>query len=527
VEHSSEPSADTLPAMLFLRYGDPLYHERNLTSARTIRDVLTGRDRKGYVRFRSTELGSRGEIPTSPRAGGDTPYHVRPMKHLLWLAWYGHEDARDLYLNWVDGWRSATMTASHGKPAGVPPGSIWYPSGEIISSLGGTWWDPHLNYYGWPSVMEHLSDAFTSAFALSADRKYIEPFFRFVELNQSGPLLSPGQETPGSPAWARAVIQHHGLGRPVSQYRVLTGDSSHDEYLKTFGTSTQRFQIDGDFDSYARHFAGAVGGLRYNFRLQTSEVIKTDRAGLGGAGVTFGAYTGAARPWKDGGLPLAAVTWDAPDPDFAAVVLHASETRLRVRLYRIGPDARLGMRVWRLRPGRYRVIAGDVTPGERPGHLRCAWDHAGAVDVLHRAERIEIDAPSRRDRIVEVRLVEPRELPARLPDLAIHERDLKLDKAKREVRVRVHNLGSAPAAISTLSVRTTLASGAVHSGGVLFDQEIVPPSRKLQPGVFETAIPLQTVETVRSIRVELDPDDSILEINEENNRAVLTVPSGL
>jgi len=50
VEHSSEPSADSIPTMLAIRYGDPLWYERNLASCRRIRDYYTGIDNNGYVR---------------------------------------------------------------------------------------------------------------------------------------------------------------------------------------------------------------------------------------------------------------------------------------------------------------------------------------------------------------------------------------------------------------------------------------------------------------------------------------------
>ena len=107
VEHSSEPSADTAPAMLLLCYGDPLYVERNMLSCRTIKERFMGIDANGYPRFISSEFGAGG-VNRQPQAGGDTGYHARAMKHLLWQAWWGDPVAHDWFARWADGWRAKT-----------------------------------------------------------------------------------------------------------------------------------------------------------------------------------------------------------------------------------------------------------------------------------------------------------------------------------------------------------------------------------------------------------------------------------
>ncbi|MHC4694648.1 MAG: hypothetical protein ACYS67_18055, partial [Planctomycetota bacterium] len=94
VEHSAEPSADTIPTMLAIKYGNPIWFERNLTSCRRIRDFYTGIDAKGYVRFKSAFFGG-DRAGTHIREGGDNYYSSRPMKHFLWASWYGNQAARD------------------------------------------------------------------------------------------------------------------------------------------------------------------------------------------------------------------------------------------------------------------------------------------------------------------------------------------------------------------------------------------------------------------------------------------------
>ena len=96
VEHSAEPSADALPTMILLRYGRPRWVEYNLRSAKTIRERFMGVNDRGFLHFKSAEFGSEG-VNTHPRAGGDTGYHARAMRHFVWLAWYGVPEARDVF----------------------------------------------------------------------------------------------------------------------------------------------------------------------------------------------------------------------------------------------------------------------------------------------------------------------------------------------------------------------------------------------------------------------------------------------
>ncbi len=56
VEHSAEPSADTVPSMVPLRYGDPLWLERNMLSCKSIRDIYTGIDEQKNRIFKSSTM---------------------------------------------------------------------------------------------------------------------------------------------------------------------------------------------------------------------------------------------------------------------------------------------------------------------------------------------------------------------------------------------------------------------------------------------------------------------------------------
>jgi len=521
VEHSAEPSADSLPTMILLRYGDPRYVEWNMASARTIRDVLTGIDRKGYVRFKSTEIGANG-VHTDPRAGGDTGYHARAMKHLIWLAWWGNTEARNLFLNWVEGWRAATLAKIDTKLPGVVPGTIWYPSGEIFPPSGRPWWDPDWNYYGFPGLAGMIHDSFLAAYALSGDRRFLEPFQLAMDLVSRGPLLDSSRFPPGSDSWVYAQVVHQVGSDQMAVYRWLTAERVYDEYARRFAGPTQLYQMDHDLAAYLRQFERTAKGLRTNFGLRTREVIATDRAGLGGAKVTWGAYTGAVVTLRDARTPTMAVTWETPDTNFAALVTETTRQRLRVWIYSFRPEpTRMGMRLWRLDPGRYTLREGAQMPGEHAFQHRYGWRPPRTVTVRHKGERVWLDVPPGKVWVVDLRLREPIEISDRAPDLAIARRDLvRRDEGQTAVfELTVHNIGNLDAPGFRVAIQTDRAGRWQPVAQTLVEGLCAP--RELQPSTITVRLRARRDELAERCRVVLDPNDAIYELCETNNACEL------
>lgn len=520
VEHSAEPSADVLPALMLLRYGDPRPIEWNLRSAATIRARHLARDGRGHLRFRSTVIGAGG-ASANPRDGGDTAYHARAMKHFLWLAWYGNDEAKAVLSDWARGWRDATMDAARGKPAGIPPGTIWYPSGEIAPPGGAPWWHPDWNYYGWPGPISMIYDTFLAAYRFSGDRAFLDPLRAYVRIVR-GPRRAAGSGAPGSPAWAQARVQGWNLRDTLAQYRWLEGDTAFDDLLLPVATPAVRFLITGDRAVYEASFARTARSLRDNFALRTSEVIMTDRAGLGGAAATFAAYTGGVRLWRSSGLPTMAVTWIVPDPDFAALVTEAGPGRLRARLYHFHEEPiDVGLRLWRLRPGRYALRAGEILPGDGGRPDRHARGPAREVEILHRGETVTVPVPPRTPYAVDLVLLAAREVPPRAPDLAIARRDIDGIRSRGGVtlRVRVHNVGSADAR----DVRVRAEDPRRHAVAETAIDHL-PAPRDLTPSMRRVEIHLAGADAAGPFRVVLDPEDRIFEIFEGNNAALTGVP---
>jgi len=453
------------------------------------------------------------------------------MKHFFWAAWYGHEEARQFYLSWVRGWVAATMAANYSKPAGVPPGTIWYPSGDIAPPNGAPWDDPTYNLYGCCSIGNFwIQDVFLAGYFLSRDPFFLQPLHAWMGWYQSDP--PPGAASQPSieshplawaidnatNAWKTEPWRRASLVNTLSEYRWMTGDPTYDEAFGVRGREQERLHFRGDFTAFLDKLDEMLKQLHVNFDLYTREVLQTDRAPLPGADLTFSAFTGAVRHWVDAGVPTMAVTWEAPHPRFAALVVNASSDHLRVWIYNDDARAmRIGARLWQLQPGEYAVRSGPIAGGEGLSR-RYHWREPAPFTVRHRADVYWLDVPSRQEFSLDFRLTRPMELPALLPDAAVSQRDVTAAAdagGKRKIAVQVHNLGSVPVANLEVALVAEAQGRRTPVAKAVIEQ--LPAGREFKPAA--ASVMFAGVVDQPGLTVVLDPQDEVREIYELNNTA--------
>lgn len=516
VEHSSEPSADTQPTMMILSWGDPLWIERNMRSAKTIRDIYMGVDQTGHYRFKSGFYGD-DRVGQTPKQEGDVQYNARTMKHLQHLAWWGNREARRVYLNWVEGWLEQTLADDPRKPAGVVPGQLFFPSGTVVPPEGTRpedWYSTNApNVADPPGMGSMIQGSFLAAYRLTGDSRYLEPMHRHCYFSSFGPLVpTASRPVPGSRGWILAGQQGDTHTDTMASFHWLSGDRTVEEYLLRFATPYQRYAVTHDLDALIKAVELAAKAMRVNFRLMTEELLQTDRAGLPGIGETLGAYTGAIHTWRDALMPTMALTWEVPDPHFAALVVAATETRLRVWIYSFHDrTVRLGMRLWRLIPGLYLATHGEILPGEST-NLRYRWSDPEDFTYRRRLDTYRVDVPPRKPYVVDLRLVRCIEVPSTAPDPAIADRDVVLAEPGT-LQVTVHNLGSRPADQVVVALEAQDECGEWKRVSELRTGHLAAP--ELDP-VTET-LRFERVPAAGTYRVILDPGQRIDELYEGNN----------
>ncbi len=514
IEHSAEPSCDSLPTMLLLRYGDPRWVEYNLRSAKTVREKFMAVSERGHLQFKSSVFGTNG-VHTGIGAGGDTGYHARALRHHIWLAWYGVPEARDQFLAWCETWRDATMRQIGTKPPGFPPPSIFWPSGTIDPPTGKPWYDDRSNYYGFPGLPNMVFHSFLTACFLSGERRFLDPIDTMMQMSTLGPLRTGRSDLPPDHIDnLLASVAHMSDPELSAVYRELTGLRIYDEYTLRRCTATQRYRVNYDLAAYARSFQGLAERLRYNWTQHTVEVIQTDRAGLAGSHEVFGAYTGGVRDFRDSGTPTMGLTWETPDLNFAAMVTENTPDRLRVRIYSFNTTpTRMGLRPWRLLPGIYVLNAGEPVPGERPVQQRYTWGTPVEIKHLHRGTPVYVEVPARKEWVVDLRLRQAIPRPLQLADLAIGPHDVRLDAGR--LHATVHNIGGDASGAFNVALEVRDAGRWSPVKRVQIDG--LPAITGLEPVRKELAFDLDAATRGRDCRVVVDPDQQVDELYELNN----------
>ena len=386
VEHTAEPSSDTITPMMHLAPDDPEWRQRALRLAELMETVWTGRNERGQLQFKSTYFSAR-QVDPDPVRACDTPYHVRAIEPALVL-WLRTGDPRltRLFTAWLDTWVDATARAERGKPAGVIPAALRWPGGEPAGP-GPAWWDPrHHNeprLYEWPSAVSGMCDALLLAYHMTKDEKYLQPLRSMAALRMET-LQAAGEQAPepGSRRWCGGKLGF--LAGTLAKYKLLTGSDEFDALLARDEGQWSAGQQDPGHAKLAESLRQTAQALAINFPGRTSEVRWTDRvfafARLFGDDMLFPAAKPECSRRPDLELlygtatgdrgrflvfPMNAVRWLTEPREIAALVTDRGRERFSAELFHFGERPRkLAAELYLLAPGRYtlRLADGDGQP---------------------------------------------------------------------------------------------------------------------------------------------------------------------
>ncbi len=381
VEHTAEPSSDTITPMMHLAPDDPEWRQRAMKLADLMETVWTGRNERGQLQFKSTYFSAQRVDPDPVRAC-DTPYHVRAIEPalVLWLR-TGDQRLGRLFTAWLDTWVDAAARAERGKPAGVIPAAIRWPSGELAGP-GPEWWDPqHHNeprLYEWPSAVQGMTDALLLAHHMTEDEEYLQPL-RSMAAIRLETLQSRGDESPapGSRLWCGHKLGF--LAGTLAKHKLLTGNTEFDALLARDDGKWSVGQEDPQRSRLADSLRQTAQALAINFPGRTSEVRWTDRvfafARLFGEDMLFPESHPACNRRPDLELlygtatgdrgrflvfPMNAVRWLTEPREIAALVTDRGRDRFSAELFHFGERPRtMAAELYLLLPGRYTLSLAD------------------------------------------------------------------------------------------------------------------------------------------------------------------------
>ena len=377
VEHTAEDTADTITPMMHIAPESPTWKNRALRLAELMKEKWAGTNQRGFLQFKSTYFTSE-TVDLQPSHACDTVYHPRAVQPAL-LYWQrtGDKDLEKLFTAWMKTWVDAAERSERGKPAGILPSALHWPSGRV-GGIGKEWWRPE-NYgtdlYNWPSTISMLNNTLLLCYHMTGDDLYLKPLQSMAAIRRKYAGDSSIKTAPeGSIQWCANQIGSF-LPDSLAKYRWLTGDTQFDDLLKADADGYMRFVLTGSESALLEGFGNNEEALRYNFESFTSETRFTDRV-LRFANGYLIKHFDASLPTFDASFlyttltgdygsplyfPLNAVRWLTHSKDMAALVKVNKKDQFKADLYHFGLYPRdMGAECYMLSDGKYQL---EITQG--------------------------------------------------------------------------------------------------------------------------------------------------------------------
>ena len=405
VEHTAEETADTLTPMLHAAPGDPGWAKRTRRLLELADATWWGENHRGGWQFKHIDFNFERLGADAGRAY-DTGYHIRALQPVLLLWQRTNDPALGVPLTrWLRTWADAALGTDNGKPAGIVPAALHWPSGRVGSVERG-WVGPHLagdpmlELYSWPGhPVAALTAALLQAHVQTGEPRFLEPLLQMAEVRRAHLAAGNVDGPPGSAAWAAHRLPRV-INDALAKWRQLTGDPRYDDLLRADASGYVRFILGQEEVPLARALEATAHTLSVNWPMYTSEVRFTDRVlsfphawprtiATGLARIDFALLysTVTGDPGSVETFPLNGARWHTLPRDLAVRVAENRRERFAADLFHFGSGTReMGVSLFTLAPGRY---AWRVTAEDGRMHSR------GDVTIRDGERRLNFGVPAR------------------------------------------------------------------------------------------------------------------------------------
>jgi len=497
-EHSTEWTGDTLPMMILIEFGNPIWIERALQSAKLMRNLWTGINPRGHRHFRSMYIGGMG-VGGVPGYDMDEKYAWRGVQPIERVYWFNqHPEVGRLLLEWADARWADAMSTDLGKPRGFIPEKVAYADDRPGGPGAEHWYGgPGLQSKGFGHRHPYSMAPLIMAYNISGDPKYLEPIRLEAQWYADHPDVQADGKAPlGSPEQIKAVMQHadkawsrlkRSLEAPPDPTAGLSGD----------GPTI--------YQTRAAECQSGLATFRRYWPLNTTEASATDRVGPTGLMFFFDRT----------------VSFQGVGRDLAYIIAEDQQNLLVLALY-IMRDGEIdvSVRPWNLRVGwTYQVsVAPDEDLDEKPDEP----GHTQEFTLSHRGEACLMRAKGRTTYLIRFVPLRKEKEAGPTPDLAMWKGDIEYNAEKDYIMMRVHNIGNAAAE----EVPVALYEGTPEDGKLIgtslishldwartFDAQTIKFGWRYSPTAPEA-----------TFTAVVDPDNEVEEIVETNNQVVRVIP---
>ena len=373
VEHAAEETGDSLTPMLHAVGPTPEWTRRVRRLLELADAVWWGENQRGRLQFKHIDFNFERLGPDPGRAY-DTGYHSRVLQPVL-LLWQRTKDpalGRPL-TRWLRTWAEAAMSTDNGKPAGIVPAALQWPSG-LVGSVERGWigpqlaGDPMMGEYSWPGrPVAAMTAALLQAYVQTREPIFREPLVKMAELRRAHLAAGNRDGKIGDTAWAAHRLPEV-INEPLAKIRQLTGDPRLDDLFLADASGYVRYVITGDEPALTQALAATARTLSVNWPMYTSEVRYTDRVlsfphawpravatGLPPIDYTLLYSTVTGDPGSASYAPVNGARWHTLPREIAALVAENRRDRFAAELFHFGAGKRpLAVSLLMLDPGNYR-----------------------------------------------------------------------------------------------------------------------------------------------------------------------------
>ena len=266
VEHSAEETGDTLTSLLLLDSTNDTWKE--WAGGRLVflaENLWMGINHHGRRQFKSTYFTSK-RVSENSLFACDTAYHSRALQPAL-LAWQmGDYRPGGIILEWLETYLFASETEERGKPKGIVPSAISWPSGRVGGWLTNSWDKPGCHYsdktYAWPRGVDNVLKSMLLAYHLTGSERFLDPIKVIAELAKQNREI----ETRGIK-----------VEEILAMYRDVSGDTQYDNQIFASGNTYLRYLIKGELSGFEPQLQQNVNLLTGHEQMLTSEVRFSDR----------------------------------------------------------------------------------------------------------------------------------------------------------------------------------------------------------------------------------------------------------
>ena len=480
LNHAFEEGISVLRINAMLHYGDPVLFERLFGPARFIRDTYTGVTPDGHRHIRSYNF-SASSLGTTGGWGVDVG-SANMFEPAIYVHWYnGNPTAFNLLREWAESWLDHDEGDGRFGRRPIAFATHAPPRVRKVGFRGG-----------------NLSEVYCLLFEQTGDPKYNRILFDAVPDGRSPREYKVFQRFNDCIPSYRRLLEERGVDTSAIDPVIL----EKSDY------GTLRWRINKDRNELISDLEDAYLFMRRMAPMVTWAGLAADRVAVKGqiplAHMFLG---GSASRMKWQTYWYHAVSWEGADDDIARFVIDQGDQRLKVLLYSFHDEPReIGMRVWRLAEGTYRIGYGK--DADRDDMIDAVLEERETA--LSRWSRIPLTVPPRIQMVLELDQVAKGGDIRNRPDLALSHRDLVYHRAESALIVVVHNIG----AVATPASEIVLS----RAGKVLARKEVpaLPAPTDFLPK--KTEVRFDGIDDPAGIAVQVDPADRVDEITESNNR---------